>query len=161
MHSWNFAIKRVKLGQLSTAPVFEWKYGYEFPGDFLRLVSVHDSASGGGTPTLPYKIEGNQINTDAANLYLRYVYRVTDPNLMIPLFRTALSKLIASRLAVALSQSASRSDEMYKQFIDQDLPTAKSADSIQDFPDELPESTWVSTRYGSRDNEVTYVTGID
>ena len=160
MHGWNFATKRVKMSQLSTAPIFEWKYGYEFPGDFLRLVSVHDS-SAGGTGSLPYKIEGNQVNTDAANLYLRYIYRVTDPNLMIPLFRVALSKLIASRLAVALSQSASRSDEMYKQFTDQDLPTAKSADSLQDYADGLPESSWVSTRRGVRDNEVTYISGVD
>jgi hypothetical protein len=57
---------------------------------------------------------------------------------------------------VALSQSSSRSDEMYKQFLDQDLPTAKSADSIQDFADGLPESTWVSVRSGHAgiDNEL-------
>lgn len=158
MHNWNFATKRVKMGQIAStderAPVFEWNYGYEFPGDLLRLVSVYDNSAGFGI--VPYKIESNQVNTDATNLYLRYVYRVTDPNTMIPTFRLALSKFLASRLAVSLSQSASRSKEMYTQFIDQDLPMAKSADSIQDFADNLPESSWVSVRSGGfgLDNEL-------
>jgi hypothetical protein len=45
---------------------------------------------------------------------------------------------------------------MYAQFIDQDLPTAKSADSVQDFADNLPESSWVSVRSGGYgiDNEL-------
>jgi hypothetical protein len=157
MHNWNFAIKRVQMSQIADtddrAPVFEWAYGYEFPGDFLRLVSVFSNSGGFGT--VPYRIEANQVNTDATTLFLRYVHRVTDPNLMIPLFRLALSKLLASRLAVSLSQSASRSTELYKQLIDEDLPTAKSADSIQDYPDEMPESSWVSVRSsGGGDNEL-------
>lgn len=159
MHDWNFATKRVKLAQLSATPAFEWKYQYALPADFLRLTSVHDNSSGGGH--VRYKIEGNAILTDASALYLRYVWRVTDPNTMIPLFRQALSKLIASRLAVALTQSASRSTEMYDQFLDQDLPTAKSADSLQDYPDQLPESSWVSVRRGGSDNEVTSIVGVD
>jgi hypothetical protein len=70
MHNWNFATKRVKMSQIAStddrAPVFEWDNGYEFPGDFLRLVSVHDNSAGFGT--VPYKIESNQVNTDATNL---------------------------------------------------------------------------------------------
>ena len=152
MHNWNFATKRVQLARLDVAPAFEWKYGYELPADHLRVVSVHDNS--GGRNGVPYKIEANQIQSDATQMYLRYIYRVTDPNLMTALFRTALSKFLASRLAVALSQSASRSEEMYKQFIDQDLPTAKSNDSVQDYADQLPESPWVSVRSGAHSDEL-------
>ena len=147
-HNWNFAVKRVKLGQLSTTPAFEWKYGYELPADFLRVVSVHNNSS--GRDRIPYKIEGGQINSDAADLYLRYVSRVTDPNLMPAAFRLAFSKLLASRLSVTLSGSASLSKEMYDQYISEDLPSAKSADSIQDFADQLPESEWIGVRSGQR-----------
>ena len=158
MHNWNFATKRVQMARLSTAPPFEWQYGYQVPADFLRLTNVYSNSSGRGT--VPYKIEGNELRSDAAEMYLRYVARIVDPNLMIPLFRIALSKLIASRLAVALSQSATRSDEMYSQFLDQDLPVAKSADSIQDLPDQLPESEWVSARHAV-EQEDFFVVGVD
>ena len=69
---------------------------------------------------------------------------------MPPTFRAALSKLLASRLAVTLAQSTSLSKEMYSQFIDEDLPNAKSVDAVQDYPDQLPESEWVATRFGGR-----------
>ena len=148
MHNWNFATKRVQLSRLADTPAFEWKYGYALPADFLRLTAVYDNTSARGA--VPYKIEGNQIQADAEEMYLRYVYRVTDPNLMIPLFRMAFSKLLGSRLATALAQSTSSRDALYKEFIDEDLPTAKSADSIQDQADQLPESAWVAVRYGNR-----------
>jgi hypothetical protein len=150
MHNWNFAIKRVKMSRLTEAPAFEWKYSYEFPPDYLRKVSVHANSAGQGI--VAHKLEANQIQSDAENLYLRYIYRVTDPNLMIPLFRSALSKMIGSRLAVALSQDKRLRKELNDEFTDEDLPTAKSADSIQDTADQLPESSWVTVRHGGRGN---------
>ena len=88
-------------------------------------------------------------------MYLKYVSRVEDPNMMTPMFRVALSKLLASRLAVALAQSPALSKELYTQFIDQDLPMAKSADAIQDLADQLPESGWVSVRSSGGDRDAT------
>lgn len=148
MHNWKFASKRVKLGQNATAPTFGWTYAYERPNDFIRVVTVHRGSA--GTDSVPYSIEGTAIYSDAADLYLHYVYRVTDPNAMSATFRTALSKLLASRLAVALVQSPTLSEKMYEQFLTQDLPTAKSVDSIQNYTDQFPESDWVSVRYGGR-----------
>jgi len=148
MHNWNFATKRVKMGQLSATPAFEWDYEYELPSDFIRVVSVHNNAT--GRDIIPYKIENGKILSDASDLYLRYIARVEDPNLMPATFRLALSKLLSSRLAVGLAQSASLGEKMYEQFTKEDLPTAKSADSIQDFADQLPESDWITARYGTR-----------
>ena len=150
MHTWNFATSRVKLARLVATPVFEWSYGYQLPADFLRAVSVHENANSFGAT--PYKIEGGHINTDATDLYLRYIQRVSDPNLMPPTFRSALTKLLGSRLAVALAQSMSLSEKLYAQFLDQDLPTAKSTDAVQGHADDLPESSWISARYGGARN---------
>jgi hypothetical protein len=148
MHTWNFAVVRKKLGRLDTTPAFEWDYEYGLPSDFIRVVSVHNNSD--ARDRLPYKVEGGKILTDAQDVYLRYIARIGDPNEMPPTFRAALSKLLASRLAVTLAQSTSLSKEMYAQFIDEDLPTAKSVDAVQDYPDQLPESEWVTTRFGGR-----------
>jgi hypothetical protein len=146
VHNWNFATKRQKLPQLTDTPAFEWDFSYQLPSDFIRVSSVHNNSS--GRDRIPYKIENGVINSDASDIYLRYVARVEDPNLMPATFRLALSKILASRLAVTLSGSASLSKEMYEQYTGEDLPTAKSADSIQDMADQLPESDWVNVRSG-------------
>lgn len=156
LHDWNFATRRVKLARTTSTPAFEWKYEYQQPADFLRLSGIWDNSSARGR--VPYKIEGGGILADAEEMYLKYVWRVTDPNLMIPLFRLALSKLLASRLAVGLSQSVSLSEKMWDQYIDEDLPTAKSADAIQDYPDDLPESEWITVRYSGDHADLTVST---
>lgn len=147
-HNWNFATKRVQLAQLATTPAYEWDYEYQLPSDFIRVVSVHNNST--GRDWVAYKIENGKIMSDASALYLRYVARVEDPNLMPATFRNAFAKLLASRLAMTISQSAALSKELYSQYLDQDIPLAKSSDSIQDMPDQLPESSWLSVRYGAR-----------
>ena len=150
MHHWNFATRRVELAQLAAdqAPAFEWDHAYGLPADFIRVISVHANAH--GDDNIPYKIEGDQILTDADELYLRYVARVEDPNKMPPTFRRALSKIIAAQLATALSQSTSLGKELFAQFHDQDLPFAKSTDAIQNYADQLPESDFIMARFGGR-----------
>ena len=145
-HNWNFATKRSQLSQLSDTPAFEWDYQYQLPADYLRVVRLSQNSD--ARDHSPYRVENGKVMSDASELYLRYVARVEDPNLMPATFRTALSKLIASRLAVALAQSAALSKEMYTQYTNEDLPTAKSADSVQDYPEDLPESAWITSRYG-------------
>lgn len=148
LHTWNFSVKRKKLGQLaaSEAPAFNWDHAYEMPSDFLRAVGVYDNSEGRGS--IPYAIENGTFVSDADELYLVYVARIVDPNLMSAGFRQCLAVLLASRLAVALANNAKLADALHQQFTDQYLPTATGADSIQDYPDERPESSWNTVRYG-------------
>jgi len=151
MHHWNFATRRVKLPQLAGSddtPAFEWDHAYQLPADFIRAISVHEHDL--GTASVPYRIEGFQIVSDADDIFLRYVARVEDPNQMPPTFRRALAKLIAAQLSTALSQSVSLQKELFAQFHDQDLPFAKSTDAIQNMADQLPESDFIMVRHGGR-----------
>ncbi len=34
-YPWSWSIKKVKLAQLDSAPINEWKYAYALPGDIL------------------------------------------------------------------------------------------------------------------------------
>lgn len=147
MHKWNFAVKRVQLARLSTTPVSEWDHEYNLPSDFIRFISIRAGSDGLGD--VDYNLEDGKILTDSATLYLRYVSRVTDPNLMTPLFRAAFSMQLASRLAVALANSSTLQDKLEKRFDKISLPQAKSADALQDMAEGLPESSWVTARYGA------------
>lgn len=145
-HTWNFATKRAQLARETDTPAFEWDYQYALPSDFIRATSVHQNSD--ARDRLPYKLEGGKVLTDATECYMRYVYRVSDPNQMTPSFREALSFLIASYLATSIGQSRSLSRELQNEFATEHLPTAKSVDALQDDPDQLPESSWVSVRHG-------------
>ena len=156
LHKWNFATKRVQLARLSDAPVFGWLYQYQLPNDFIRIHRAFDNSDGRGNIDNELAIEEGVLKTDATSVYLRYVYRVTDPNLMTPTFRAAFAKLLASQVAVSLTNDAGLRTRLYDEYIQETLPTAKSVDSLQDAPEQIPESDWVTSRWGSDwDQDIT------
>ena len=78
-HPWNCLIKRVQLAQNSTAPVIEYTYAYALPSDFLRVLKIHNGTTDSVASDMPYKVEGKNIITDEATVYLVYVSKDTDP----------------------------------------------------------------------------------
>lgn len=160
---WNFAITRIKLGQLSTLPAFGWSFAYGLPSDCMRVVSVHDNSD--GTGAVPYHIESllqadgsyvNVIATDASDVYLRYCRQITDPNLMTPSFRQVLILRLAKIFAIGIAKSNplfqaldAEEQRVYRQ--------TRSTDGIEDYPERLPEGSWATSRraYGwMRDGSV-------
>ena len=79
-HPWNCLIKRVQLAQNSTAPVIEYTYAYALPSDFLRCLKIHNGTTDSVASNLDFKVEGKNIVTDEATVYLVYVAKDTDPN---------------------------------------------------------------------------------
>jgi len=158
---WNFAITRVKLGQLSTLPAFGWSFAYGLPSDCERVVSVHDTAD--GTGAVPYKVESilqadntyiNALVSDASDIYLRYCRQITDPNLMTASFRQVLVLRMAKIFAISIAKSNplfqaldAEEQRVFRQ--------ARSIDGIEDYPERLPEGSWAASRRPwnwSRDN---------
>jgi len=150
-HNWNFATKRVKLAQSATAPAFEFDYAYPLPSDWLRTVSVHDNDAGHGT--VLYRMEQisgqNAIVTSSSALYLRYVHRVTDPNLMTADFRTTLEFALARDLAIPLAGSRTLRTDMGDEFKSAKA-AARSSDAMGSFPELRPRGSWAASRGGGR-----------
>jgi len=150
-HPWNFATKRAKLARSATAPAYEFDYAYPLPGDWLRTVSVHDND--GGYSTILYRMEvvnGQRcIIASADNIYIRYVYQVTDPNLMAADFRRALEVGLARDLAIPIASSNTLQDQLSKQFM-KTIARARSADAMGAFPELRPRGSWANARGGFR-----------
>lgn len=148
-HPWNFATKRVKLARSSTAPVFGFDYAYALPADWLRTVSAHDNDEGLGV--IEFKEEqqtsARVVVTNAEDVYLRYVARVEDPNLMPADFRKALSRSLADAMAIDLAASNTIRDEVSKEASDL-VRRAKSADAMGSSPERRPMGSWAASRYG-------------
>lgn len=125
MHPWSFATTRERLAQVDN-PSSTWAYAYAQPSDALNLLAILDpnapddySGPIGGVPGVvdPFVVspgiytpqpfapetldaDGSDIIlTNQADAVLRYTRLVTDTAKFTPLFRTALSWLLASHLA--------------------------------------------------------------
>jgi hypothetical protein len=55
MHTWNFATRRTKLAELTSAPGFGFDNAFGLPDDLLRVVSVHPSDD--NYASIRYKLE--------------------------------------------------------------------------------------------------------
>lgn len=148
-HRWNFATQRQKLARSSTAPTYEFDYAYALPSDWLRTVAVHDSDAGTGTFLYREELVANQrcFVTSVEQVYLTYVARITDPNLMSDDFIRALEFSLARDLAVPLANSNSLTESMGKQ-AERALARARSVDAAGSFPRQRPRGSWATSRGG-------------
>lgn len=147
-YPWNFATKRVKLAQDSTAPVFEYDNAYPLPSDWIMTVSVHGDDS--GLTVIDYKEETIDDDTrvilaDHDDVWLRYIFRVTDPNMMSSGFRKALELALARELAIPVANSGTLHDRLSIR-ADRQLAKARSVDSKNSPPEQRPLGSWLTRR---------------
>jgi hypothetical protein len=150
-HNWNFATKRVKLAQSAVEPIYEFDYAYPLPADWLKTVSVHNNDAGHGTVLNRMEVVNNQraILASSSELWLRYVFQVTDPNIMAADFRRALALALARDLSVALASSNSLQQSLEAQAA-RKLAAARSTDAMGAFPELRPRGSWAGVRGGTR-----------
>ena len=153
-HPWNFATKRTQLSQSATDPEFEFDYAYPLPSDWIMTISVHNNDAGHGTVLYREEFVGSQkvIVASSDQLYLRYVYRVTDANQMSADFRTALSYAIAQALAIPLASSNTLEGTMAKRARSA-LLRAQSRDALGGYPELRPRGSWASSRGGRKKDD--------
>ncbi len=146
---WNFATKRVELAKSSTNPTFGFDSAFAHPADWLYTISVHDNDGGHGT--IDYRHEQvagqNVISTDSSQVFMTYTYKETDPNIMPPFFRIALSSALARDLSITIANSNVLEDQLSKR-ADRDLGRAKSIDALTSFPEPRPRGSWANSRSG-------------
>jgi hypothetical protein len=138
-HTWTFAIKRAQLAADATAPLFDYTNQFSFPSDCLRVLSPADA-------NLDWTIEGRKILTDgAAPLDVRYVYRVTDPNLFDAVFIEALAARLADELCEEITQSNSKQASARQSYEDA-IARARKTNAFESLSAEPPEDSWIAAR---------------
>ena len=148
-HNWNFAQRWSSLATTGTTPTAEFEYEFQLPNDFIRVVKVSDNDAGVGD--LPYDIYNDKIYCDSDTVYLKYISKITDPNLFPADFREALAYQLAYDLAYAITGSNSVRDSL-ERALRRHTARAKSSDSQENYPDQMPAGSWVSNRHRSDDD---------
>jgi hypothetical protein len=152
-HVWRFSVKRAALSALSSTPSFGYAYEYQLPTDCLRLIVAGQSSPGldvsefrSAADNLDYTIEGRKILTDyPAPLYIRYVYRATDPTQFDNAFAEAFASRLAYELSTALSDSTSRKEAAWADY-QAALRDAVRANALQQPAQYLADDSWLASR---------------
>lgn len=107
-HEWSFAIKRsAELAQLSASPEWGFEYQYQLPSDCLRVLETSED------PDLDYEIEGEALLCDLdGDLFIRYVYYMTDTSKFDATFRRMFVIYLASKMAYAITSKRSKEEEL-------------------------------------------------
>lgn len=146
---WNFALTRVSLPALSTAPAFQFKAAYQLPTNFLKLVQVGDIYVAPGLADYrdyddsPYAIEGQTILTDLGSpLRLRYVQNVTDTGLFDTLFVEALASKLAYEACYKINQSRQGQETAMSDY-KMAVKEAALSNAVARPPQGIPDDSWM------------------
>lgn len=129
--AWTFATKRYTLTPEVSAP--SWGYAYQFtiPADIITLLDVtNKSDTPNGANDLDWRREGNLILCDAEKVYVKAIFRVTDPARFPPNFVQAVAARLAAEIAIPLTESQQLMMTMEGKYKDR-LLIAAGSDGIQ------------------------------
>jgi hypothetical protein len=104
-HDWVFARRRAQISYEVSTPAFGYSYQYLLPSDCIRISIINSDKN------KLYSVELGKILMDDDECELLYVSRVSNYELLPPMFVASLSALIASKLAYGLSGGDTKAKE--------------------------------------------------
>lgn len=138
-HNWRFAVARSQLAAHVTAPAFDYARAYPLPADWLRTILP-------ATTSLDWSMENHAglraILTNANELKLVYVKRVTDTTIFHPTFDEALACRIAHQCCEEATGSNTKKDLVREEYKDAVLE-AKKANAFFLPPRDAAPDEWV------------------
>lgn len=136
---WRFSILRVTLAPLAVVPAFDFKYAFQLPPDYLRIIKPRDSF-------LDWQLENGKILTNqSAVLNLRYVADVIDPTLMDAMFAEGTSLKMGHAMCEEITQSASKKAVITQDYKDL-IKEARMVNAFETIPTEPQEDSWLIAR---------------
>jgi hypothetical protein len=140
MHPWNCCVKRAVISPDAVAPSYGWAYSYGLPSDWVRTL-----ACGQDGAEHSYKSEGRKILCDESTLYLRYIFRNTDPATWDELLVDAATLAMAAKMAYPITKSTAAKDAAAADLA-RFLKTARAVDGQDDPPDTLGDFPLLAAR---------------
>lgn len=98
-HPWKFALARVELAKIATAPAFGWDCQFQLPNDCLRVVELDGQEADNWT------VEGTTLLTNVTVAKIKYIKRVTVTVQFDSVFTTVLALDLGILLSYALTTS--------------------------------------------------------
>ena len=108
---WSWSLKKSQIARLSTAPVNEWQYAYQLPGDMLSGVLAVFETAGTTERSRRYgwEIYGEQLFTNMETVYIDYQESIVESKMPV-YFGRLLRTAMAAELAIVITDQAAKSD---------------------------------------------------
>jgi len=147
-HNWNFAIFRADLAQDTTTPTYGFSYRYVLPTipQFVKLIEVYQNTD--------YKLENKYLLTNELTAKIRFVAKVTDPNLYDALFVDLFSTRIAAEICHITTGDKTLASNLMKEYTFK-LSNAKDKDFQEDNQTALEENSYNEARQGFFSNDIS------
>jgi hypothetical protein len=140
-YPWSFTIAQVALLRDETAVPADFAYAFHLPSDMLRTISAGVGGRGRG---LVFRIRGDRLVTDAAEVTLTYQRRVPE-SLFTPPFISALVAKLAAEFALPLTENAARAESLQR-LATEEIRLARLLDSQQATPLRVEDFTLIRAR---------------
>ena len=140
-YPWSFAIKQKRLARLDKTPIADYKYAYQLPPDYLRIISAGIGSRGRGTE---YRIYENMVYTNSNELIITYISRV-DESIFPTFFQDTLVSALAYEFCLPLTESTSRAEHLQKR-AEEILKQARLTDAQQGTPLKFEDYTLIEAR---------------
>lgn len=141
---WNFATELWTLNQ-TTAPAFRWKYAYDLPNGWLRMLPITYDGARTGAPT-KHEVKSNKVLTDKNNpLFVELIMDRQNPGEWDPLFANLVIARLAHGLAHALTHKASYV-QLAKQAVDEAYDVAQMVNAFEGSPGETEQHDIIRVR---------------
>jgi len=143
-HEWNCAIYRQRLAPVSSGDANylltdsdDFDYQYQLPTNpqCLRPLNLPNA------PTAKYVIEGDYLLTNESEVVLRYIKHVSDPTKLDVLLVKAIAYRLAADLAVEITNSVSKRNDMMILYEDQ-LLRAKGVNDLEGENMQVENTDW-------------------
>lgn len=115
---WRFATRRLKLALHADAPEFGYSYKFKLPPDCLRVLSASDKPNGvpAQDNNIDWEREEDFVLSNSKTVYIRYTVNIAITTKFSPGFVQAFATRLGSQMAVALTGSTKRRDQLLKDY---------------------------------------------
>lgn len=155
-HWWVFAKCIQALAQVTNDRPDEWKFKYQLPANVLDVHWVNDPAVAtaamkrGDNPDAERQMYGQFIYTNVEKAWIEFTCDEENTDLMPQYFKDALSAMVASAVAMPLTESVSRARFAGEQAeMKVDMAIARDEELMP--PIDMPEADYLQVRDGQSD----------
>ncbi len=107
-YPFSWTLKKVQLARLVDAPINEWKYNYQFPGDMLgNPRAVFNTNAVGANPVRDFEIYSGGLFTNLEEVYIDYQFR-PEPAIFPPYFVRLLKTALAAEFAEPITDQITK-----------------------------------------------------
>lgn len=143
---WNFATELWQLNQNVTAPAFRWKYAYDLPNGWLRVLPLTLYGDPNGAP-VKHAVMSNQLLTNQDNpTRAALIMDRQDPGSWDPLFANLIIARLAHGAAHSITHKASYV-QLALQAVKDAYEIAEEVNAFEGSPGETEQHDVIRARY--------------